>query len=188
MALFNALAMHVYVICTSQALPRQLAEARANMCMMGLAALQESWPVGGWVLKLLESIMKRLQSTSRHQSRSLSHNRLEGPGSNHISSSEESIAEPSSMARDMPTTPASLVSGPTSDALEQHEWPLRNCSLLGQLETVQEINADLNMFDSNWEDGLNFDFVPNIFAFDEAGGGLIADQDTFFQWLEVPNG
>ncbi|KAJ5379915.1 transcriptional regulator family: Fungal Specific TF [Penicillium cataractarum] len=51
-ALFNSLAIHVFMICTSRAIGRELAENRARTCMLGLTSLQESWPVSGWILRL----------------------------------------------------------------------------------------------------------------------------------------
>ncbi|KAI3113376.1 transcriptional regulator family: Fungal Specific TF [Penicillium roqueforti] len=64
-ALFNSLAIHVFTICTSRAIGRELAENRARTCMLGLTSLQESWPVSGWILRLFVYIMERLKSTSK---------------------------------------------------------------------------------------------------------------------------
>jgi hypothetical protein len=61
-ALFNSLAMHVYSICMSGSLGRELAENRARTCMLGLRSLQESWPVSGWILKLFSEIMEKLKT------------------------------------------------------------------------------------------------------------------------------
>lgn len=71
-ALFNALAMHVYAICTSPPIGRELSENRAHMCMLGLAALQDSWPLSAWVFHLFKSIMDKLK------------NRVQEPLSEHV--------------------------------------------------------------------------------------------------------
>jgi hypothetical protein len=65
-AIFNAMAMHVFAICTSNPLGRELAENRARICMHGLAKMQESWPVGGWVYRLWIPIMERLRARRAH--------------------------------------------------------------------------------------------------------------------------
>lgn len=60
-ALFNALAMHMLDMCTSQSLGQTLAKNRAQICMLGLRSLQDSWPVGGWVYKLFVYTIQQLQ-------------------------------------------------------------------------------------------------------------------------------
>ena len=61
-ALFNALAMHVYAMCTSPPIGREVSENRAHMCMLGLASLQDSWPLSAWVFHLFKSIMDKLKN------------------------------------------------------------------------------------------------------------------------------
>ncbi|KAF2226143.1 hypothetical protein BDZ85DRAFT_272687 [Elsinoe ampelina] len=51
-AVFNALAMHLYTMCSGHRLERELAENRVRTCMLGLQVLESSWPVGSWVYRL----------------------------------------------------------------------------------------------------------------------------------------
>ncbi|KAG8631350.1 hypothetical protein KVT40_000490 [Elsinoe batatas] len=51
-AIFNALAMHLYTMCSGHRLERELAENRVRTCMLGLQVLESSWPVGSWVYRL----------------------------------------------------------------------------------------------------------------------------------------
>ncbi|KLP03310.1 related to cutinase transcription factor 1 beta [Fusarium fujikuroi] len=65
-ALFNALAMHLLSLCESRELEnfqvrKGLAEARSDICMLGLEVLQESWPVGRWVYRLFAMIRNRMR-------------------------------------------------------------------------------------------------------------------------------
>ncbi|KAG5744560.1 hypothetical protein H9Q70_012735 [Fusarium xylarioides] len=65
-ALFNALAMHLLSLCESRELEnfqvrKGLAEARSDICMLGLEVLQESWPVGRWVYRLFSMIRSRMR-------------------------------------------------------------------------------------------------------------------------------
>jgi hypothetical protein len=39
---------------------RKLAENHARLCMLALSEWQKSWPAGGWILRLFESLMKNL--------------------------------------------------------------------------------------------------------------------------------
>ncbi|KAH6605267.1 hypothetical protein Trco_006974, partial [Trichoderma cornu-damae] len=69
-ALFNSLSMHVFSLCTSGIIGRELAENRARTCMLGLTCLQDSWPVSGWILKLFVDIIERLRKTLTNRNRS----------------------------------------------------------------------------------------------------------------------
>ncbi|KAJ5114063.1 transcriptional regulator family: Fungal Specific TF [Penicillium angulare] len=60
--------MHVFTICVSRDIGRELAENRARTCMLGLTSLQDSWPVSGWILRLFVYIMDKLKIMSKSAS------------------------------------------------------------------------------------------------------------------------
>jgi Fungal specific transcription factor domain len=59
-ALFAALGIHAIVIRRKDPIQTQLAENRSRQCMLALSELAKSWPVGGWILRLFMTLMKRL--------------------------------------------------------------------------------------------------------------------------------
>jgi len=63
-SVFAALCMHVIVMRRSSLIQRKLAENHARLCMLALSEWQNSWPAGGWILRLFESLMKNLPAKS----------------------------------------------------------------------------------------------------------------------------
>lgn len=61
-ALFAALGIHAIVIRQADRIRKKVAENRARQCMLALSELAESWPVGGWILRLFRTLMARLTS------------------------------------------------------------------------------------------------------------------------------
>jgi hypothetical protein len=131
--------------------------------MLGLVTLQESWPVGGWVLRLFVSVLERLKSrlTQEAQTRSASSERL-------IASSMQPLPpadDNSSAVRPQDSYTGALPS-PFWD--DRHLTELQ-VSLQREAETMEMRHL-----------------IPDVFAFGDAfeGGGL--DQGEFFDMLNMP--
>lgn len=177
-ALFNALAVHVYTICTSGAVDRSLAETRATVCMLALSAMKRSWPVSGWVLKLFEMIMHRLKQ-STHAKKPKPRRESRPPAirvrSTHLSSGIHSRAEPRHSAALLQMDSddqAGRKGGHEQSAGTWYSDPLEH-GLRNEYQTP-------SMSD------LGYD-VPNMFTFDGNITDAALDQDNFFQWLDVPS-
>ncbi|TAQ87449.1 hypothetical protein B7494_g4221 [Chlorociboria aeruginascens] len=66
-SVFAALIMHLIIMRTSDHMQRKLAENHARLCMLSMSELQKSWPVGGWILRLFESLLKNLPAEREPQ-------------------------------------------------------------------------------------------------------------------------
>ncbi|KAF2792173.1 hypothetical protein K505DRAFT_279309 [Melanomma pulvis-pyrius CBS 109.77] len=162
-ALFNALAIHVFTICTSRPVGRELAENRARICMLGLATLQESWPVGGWVLRLFVSVLERLKSRLAQETQS------RPASSEHLVASSTQPLQPAfensctSHHEESQTRPL-----PSSSWDDRHMTDLQ-MSLQREAETMAVRHL-----------------VPDIFSFGDVSEGAVFDQENFFEMLNVP--
>lgn len=181
-ALFNALAIHVYSICTSYAVDHDLAEMRAKVCMMGLASMQKSWPVGGWVLKLFDRIMEKLktpiQDKQSRKSEQVSFRRNNSKG-------KEEYA------------PISWLSSAPEPAWKENN-PAEQCeqldaansqhvnSLDGSGQANSNPRVDFGVTSQSISD-MEFNFSPNMFTIDDAAGRVISGQEMLLQWLDLPS-
>jgi hypothetical protein len=60
--MFAALSVHLMIIRRSEDVTsRKLADYRAQICMMGLSELQDSWPAGGWILRVFTRVMEKMK-------------------------------------------------------------------------------------------------------------------------------
>lgn len=67
-ALFNALAMHLFVMCTSTSTERELAENRARTSMLSFDALQQCWPAASWVYLMFKTVLDKLETKFKAES------------------------------------------------------------------------------------------------------------------------
>ncbi|OAP59574.1 hypothetical protein AYL99_06872 [Fonsecaea erecta] len=179
-ALFNALAVHVYSICTSQAANHDLAEMRAKVCMLGLASMQESWPVGGWVLKLFDRIMQRLKAPAGHDNQPIKDNEQ----SRHRSKSEKRAE-----GRLVPSPGISSDSGERfgsiiGSGVEEVSSPDQANQEKASSEATQVAFGAATTPQPTPEMAL--DFSTSLFSFDDAMAHPAFDQEKFFQWLDLP--
>jgi hypothetical protein len=162
-ALFNALAMHVFAIWTSSSVSRELAENRARICMLGLVTLQESWPVGGWVLRLFVSVLERLKSrlTQERQSRAASSERL--------------------MASSMRTLPPTFENSNTARTQESYTETLHSPSWDDRHLTDLQLSLQHEAQTMELRH-----LIPDVFAFGDVFQGGAFDQGDFFDMLSMP--
>ncbi|OOF94208.1 hypothetical protein ASPCADRAFT_131769 [Aspergillus carbonarius ITEM 5010] len=156
-ALFNSLAMHVFSMCTSRKYGRDLAEIRAQVCMLGLTSLQESWPVSGWILKLFMDIMERLKNMTRCQNTQ----RAQGTEPDSIVSTRQS-----SKGRD--------IGPPTSTPFTEPG------ATLTSTEASSTAALDTTFADST-------DICPNLFVMDDLFQDPTLEQTSFFDLLRLPS-
>lgn len=176
-ALFNALAVHVYTICTSRAIDRSLAETRAKVCMLGLSAMQNAWPVGGWVLKLFEMIMHKLRSSTRTRT-SNTDRRSKRPTSRNKRANHESGTDFSTAQHN-----AAIQQHDNTDEWNTMKFPSQQPA---SYSTTNEGNARNALSTPSYSfSDLGYD-IPDMFFFDDAVAGAVSDQENFFQWLELP--
>lgn len=178
-SLFNSLSMHVYTLCTSGPVGRELAENRARICTLGLACLQESWPVSGWILKLFVDIIDRLRRKHMGQPRSSeaglsdSSIRAIGPG--------RSRRAPALAPHHVLSPPPEYTKSPSTEELAA---PFTQTA--GGIVDGRDPSSGLLPSDSSWGTGTSAELFPNLFVLDE----LFPDSDTgqvnFFDLLEVP--
>lgn len=163
--------MHVLANCTSDAVGRELAETRAKICMLGLGALQKSWPVGGWVYQLWSSVMDRLQRKLRYES----HRMSSSADSASHSCSREGEAE-------------------TINQLRAHGTPKSNRRFVGhdsptELEGWQQ-DIGTGVLSNPLQHNMSYsDTMPDmadIFAFTDGTTRNIFDQSDFFTLLDFP--
>ncbi|KAJ4859687.1 fungal specific transcription factor domain-containing protein [Trichoderma breve] len=179
-ALFNSLSMHVFSLCTSGAIGRELAENRARTCMLGLTCLQESWPVSGWILKLFVDIIERLRRklTNRNKSGELSmvtaspalgpsqqQKNNTNPYNQHLGSMEDMGRQPNARELDITSTMDSTSRPP-----------------LETLGDIPFLSNDYSAFSNT-----NAEMLPNLFVLDDLFSDLDSGQVNFFDLLEVPN-
>ncbi|PYI01552.1 hypothetical protein BO78DRAFT_378858 [Aspergillus sclerotiicarbonarius CBS 121057] len=157
-ALFNSLAMHVFSMCTSGNFGRDLAEIRAQVCMLGLTSLQESWPVSGWILKLFMDIMERLKNITRCQNSQL-----------------DQGAEPDAV---IPTRRS-------SQGRDMH--PQTSTPSTGQEVTLTstETSSIAVSLDPAFADGS--EVCPNLFVLDDLFQDPSLEQTSFFDLLRLPS-
>ncbi|KAH8700747.1 fungal-specific transcription factor domain-containing protein [Talaromyces proteolyticus] len=178
-ALFNALAMHVFSICMSGAIGRELAENRARTCMLGLRCLQESWPVSGWILKLWVDIMERLKaklSCTPASSDIVPHSAYRGRDvvgdftTQQLRTQLNSNGSPVSPS--LPTTAAPPINGGFDD-----------------MGTFRSNNTRLNPWvlpNNDYTPGQD-QLLPNMFVLDCFSQDPVAEQLSFFDSLNVPD-
>lgn len=183
-ALFNALAVHVYLICTSDTVIKGLAKTRAHVCMMGLASLQQSWPVGSWVLKLFNSIMARLKMAAQDpnttkQARQFRPEKslaagadADLPRSQNITSNFDSCGQGLRQTENHTTPSAEHGLNFTNSNQSQAGIFASN---LSQDPFLQFMEAPM---------AFNYEDMPNMFALDDSAGQLGLDQDNFFHGLD----
>ncbi|CAG8251552.1 unnamed protein product [Penicillium salamii] len=163
-ALFNSLAMHVFTICTSHAIERQLAENRARTCMLGLMSLQESWPVSGWILRLFVYIMERLKTRP---------NTL-NPGPSPSANFHARANPHFDMGSDGSLVPQ--IGAADTDTTAQMHCDINSYN--------QQSHSDSGVTGSLLEDGNSF---PDLFFTNEFGVGLEACNIDFFDLLRFPS-
>ncbi|OQV04842.1 Fungal specific transcription factor domain-containing protein [Cladophialophora immunda] len=188
-ALFSALAVHMYAICTSQAVNHDLAEMRAKVCMLGLASMQEAWPVGGWVLKLFDRIMQRLKAKTPYDKESRGGHEQSWPEPNNKDTAEGQLLYVPPQGPDIEAFPQGQ--NELADRFERiTEYVAQDVSSLDQgdrgdnSETAQVASAADVPSQSTVETDL--DFPASLFAFDDTMGNQVFDQGKFFQWLDLP--
>ncbi|KAF7563928.1 hypothetical protein G7046_g205 [Stylonectria norvegica] len=160
-AIFNALAIHLLVLCTSSKIRHELAENRWRICMLGLSVMQESWPVGGWVYRFFATIMDRLKaksSTNRRDTAQTGHEILKGQGACGDSASTHELTWP--MGENAGLTPYRVQENGDKDAIgeDQRRYMTR--------------------------DGLERSFTPDLFLFADSTDTLPLDQSNFFDMLD----
>jgi hypothetical protein len=166
-ALHNALAIHVFAICTSQAIGRELAENRARTCMLGLVTLQKSWPAGNWVHRFFVSIMERLQSKAQRDS---------------VTSERGTPTKPAKEAStprqngDHPFRPWEVQTPGREYDSERHADRLRR----DQATQMQ------NFYQYEIQDIGSRSYVPDIFTFGDASIDTVFAQGEFFDHLNLP--
>ncbi|CAG8043307.1 unnamed protein product [Penicillium salamii] len=163
-ALFNSLAMHVFTICTSHAIERQLAENRARTCMLGLMSLQESWPVSGWILRLFVYIMERLKTRP---------NTL-NPGSSSSANLHARVNPPFDMG--LGGSLVTQIGVADTDTTAQVHCDGNSYN--------QQSHSDSGVTGSLIEDG---NLLPDLFFTNEFGVGLEACNIDFFDLLRFPS-
>ncbi|KAH7127993.1 fungal-specific transcription factor domain-containing protein [Dactylonectria estremocensis] len=170
-ALFNSLSMHVFALCTSGSIGRELSENRARICMLGLACLQDSWPVSGWILKLFVDIMKRLRK------------KLSG------------VAGPSiidNLISDSETEQANRPGGRGQYVLQtgqhnQHKSPRTTLHSGSTTASRIPVASPTLPNDGVTTDTLNTELFPNLFMLDDILSDCSTNQVNFFDLLTVPN-
>jgi hypothetical protein len=178
-ALFNALAVHVYMICTSYTIDQGLAEIRARVCMMGLASMQESWPVGGWVLKLFDSIMERLKQPLQERQAKSRKTTVKQKTNKQNEVDDNSAVEPVSFSNNQEA--GTDVSSP----LETTSQQLLNHKGMGTKAGNNAQSAFGTVTKPIPE--IDFTLIPNMFAFDDPMGQTSSDRASFFHWLDFSN-
>ncbi|KAH8820229.1 fungal-specific transcription factor domain-containing protein [Xylogone sp. PMI_703] len=171
-ALFNSLAMHVYSMCTSGVIGRELAENRARTCMLGLSSLQESWPVSGWILKLFVDIMERLKSKLSNNS-PLSANRI----SETQGTDEARFIGPYQSTGYL--TPRRYSEVATINSGEATPTTLPNPSIIDKTE--------VSLLPLNEHAFLDYGLFPNMFMLDQSLQDPQMGQVDFFDLLRVPD-
>lgn len=176
------------MICGSDPVNKGLAETRARVCMMGLGALQEAWPVGTWVLKLFDSIMARLKvhvPTAANVTGSSSGRRSLKRKQNAMADVDASASQ----SRELATTPDTSSPGDRSRLIHhRHTSHAEDPQVAGGHQSLGEPDADGCYF----TDGLmpltfaemDHDLVSSMFAFDESIDRTGVDQGNFFHWLD----
>ena len=160
--------MHIWALCTSSEVGRELAENRCRTCILGLSVMQESWPVGGWVYRLFVSIMKRLKARSGSSTRD------------------------DGLVRHFTHVPSSRgpYQTPESWQTEGNAPSLDNCSanpaysLLdsGDAQSFIRHNGQQTWWGTT-EEVIAGDFIPDLFLLGDAGHNLPLDQGDFFDLL-----
>ena len=161
-ALFNSLAIHVFTICTSRAIERQLAENRARTCMLGLMSLQESWPVSGWILRLFVYIMERLNTR---------------PNTLNLSQSSSGSLQPNPQV----TTGSDSSLIPHDDLLDTNIPGRVNSGINPAGQHPQTNPASLGLMPEH------DDMFPDLFLANEFGVGLETCNIDFFDLLRFPS-
>ena len=156
--------MHLLIAWTSSKVGRGLANARADVCMLGLVTLQESWPASGWIHRLFASIRERLNRKLSHEAHS----------------TNSSTTPRASFARTVPADVEMVqTSGPLEDSgLEYGEkglfqWPL------DQYRT----GAAFPQQPLDLTDSFSRECFPNLFGMGDMG---YADELGFFEALNIP--
>ncbi|PNP57508.1 hypothetical protein THARTR1_02506 [Trichoderma harzianum] len=179
-ALFNSLSMHVFSLCTSGAIGRELAENRARTCMLGLTCLQESWPVSGWILKLFVDIIERLRRKLTNRNKS-----------GELSMVTTSPALGPSQPQKSITHPYNQHLGAMEDMGRQSN--ARELDITGAMDSTSrpplEALGDIPLLSNDYSafSTTNAELLPNLFVLDDLFSDLDTGQVNFFDLLEVPN-
>ncbi|KAL7918465.1 fungal-specific transcription factor domain-containing protein [Trichoderma austrokoningii] len=176
-ALFNSLSMHVFSLCTSGSVGRELAENRARTCMLGLNCLQESWPVSGWILKLFVDIIERLRRMLTNRSKSGELSRVTAspvPGHPQPSQNLQLVGTLQSISEQTQAPLVDMTAHPMDPLLKPPlEMPTGGLAVYpSEFAPYSTTNAAL---------------FPNLFVLDDLFANLDAGQVSFFDSLEVPN-
>lgn len=182
-ALFNSLSMHVFSLCTSGSVGRELAENRARTCMLGLNCLQESWPVSGWILKLFVDIIERLRRMLTIRSKSGELSRVTASPAPGYPLQQQSRQETprgsqnpqlASMQGISEQTPLDMTANPLDPLMKPPlELPAAGIPVYpNEFAPYSTTNSAL---------------FPNLFVLDDLFANLDAGQVSFFDSLEVPN-
>lgn len=179
-ALFNSLSMHVFSLCTSGAIGRELAENRARTCMLGLTCLQESWPVSGWILKLFVDIIERLRRKLTNRNKS-----------GELSMVTASPALGPSQQQKNNTHPYNQHLGTMEDMGRRSNT--RELDITGAMDSTSrpplEALGDIPLLSNDYSafSTTNAELLPNLFVLDDLFSDLDTGQVNFFDLLEVPN-
>ncbi|KAL7892224.1 fungal-specific transcription factor domain-containing protein [Trichoderma sp. SZMC 28014] len=171
-ALFNSLSMHVFSLCTSNSVGRELAENRARTCMLGLNCLQESWPVSGWILKLFVDIIERLRRMLTNRSKS-----------GELSRVTASPTPGCPLRQETPRGLQNLQLGTTIQGSEQ--MPLDMTA--NPMDPMKPLDVPGYPSECAPYSTTNAAPFPNLFVLDKLCTNLDAGQVRFFDSLEVPN-
>lgn len=162
--------MHIWALCTSSEVGRELAENRCRTCILGLSVMQESWPVGGWVYRLFVSIMSRLKAKSGNSSRDEILNRrvAQVPSSRGPYQTPESSWQPEHGAPPLD----SYSTNPVYSVMDSRD----SQSLVRQNNQQAWWGAQQEIMAS--------DFIPDLFLLGDTGHDLPLDQQgDFFDLL-----
>ncbi|KAM0257739.1 hypothetical protein ACHAQJ_004190 [Trichoderma viride] len=179
-ALFNSLSMHVFSLCTSGNIGRELAENRARTCMLGLNCLQESWPVSGWILKLFVDIIERLRRMLTNRSKS-------GELSRVTASPAPGFSQQLEIGRRLQNPQLGAMQGINEDTGEQ-ELDMTN-AMDPMVKPSLEVMGGMPMLPTEYApfSTTSAQLFPNLFVLDDLFSNLDAGQVNFFDSLEVPN-
>lgn len=174
--------MHVFSLCTSGSVGRELAENRARTCMLGLNCLQESWPVSGWILKLFVDIIERLRRMLTNRSKSGELSRVTAspaPGYPQQQSRQET-----------PRGAQSLQLGTAIQGIgEQTPLDMTAHPMDPLMKPPLDVPTGMPVYPNEFApySTTNAALFPNLFVLDDLFANLDAGQVSFFDSLEVPN-
>ncbi|KAM0476102.1 hypothetical protein ACHAPX_006519 [Trichoderma viride] len=178
-ALFNSLSMHVFSLCSSGSVGRELAENRARTCMLGLNCLQESWPVSGWILKLFVDIIERLRRMLTIRSKSGELSRV---------TASPAPGYPQQPSRQETPRSQNPQLGPIHGIGEQTPLDM-TANPMDPLMKPLDVQTGIPVYPNEFApySTTNAALFPNLFVLDDLFANLDAGQVSFFDSLEVPN-